>query len=177
MADGAQQSGQPPSGGGPHDNGVWRYVVGTAMVPVLITLLSQLHGCGTDSPQTSPTSTVTETTAPSTPSVSAHITGIVYRGVNSANAAYGDVEIDIDTTGLRGQECLIKWSTYYPYKHGQGGTDTGYSGHGSTGLLPYENTAASPVLAVQAQHSGWMVHVFVYGPDGTLLDQRDGPTR
>jgi hypothetical protein len=83
----------------------------------------------------------------------------------------------MDVSGLRGQECLIKWASYYPYKQGRGGTDTGYSGQRRTGLLPYEDTVDTTVLAVRGgQHNGWRVHVFVYGPDGTLLAQEDGPT-
>ena len=186
MTDGAQQSGQPSSAGS-HGDGTWRYVVAPALVSVLTGLFYQLHGCGSDSPGPTPTSTVTETMSddtqesdsavPSTPSVSADITRIVYRGADSGNAAYADIEVDTDISGLRGQECVIKWSTYYPYTNGeQGGTNTGYSGQRSTGLLAYDDTVSSATLAVRAQQSGWRVHIFVYGPDGTLLDQQDGPT-
>ncbi|MFI9255474.1 hypothetical protein [Streptomyces sp. NPDC053069] len=186
MTDGAQQNGQSANSGGSHGDGAWRYVLGSIAVSVVSGLLYQVHGCSPDTPDPAPTSTVTETmsaetTAPeddvsSSPSVSAHITRILFRGRDSGNAAYSDFEVDVDFSGLRGQECVIKWSSYYPGKAGQSDTNTGFSGQLSTGLLAHDNESHWNTFAVHNAQAGWMLHVFVYAPDGTLLDQEDGPT-
>ncbi|MEU5540524.1 hypothetical protein [Streptomyces sp. NPDC020362] len=162
-------------------------MLGSVMVSVVTGLLYQVHGCSPDTSDPAPASTVTETMpadtptpendAPSSPSVSADITRILFRGRDSGNPAYSDIEVDVDIRGLRGQECVIKWSSYYPGKNGQADTDTGFSGQLSTGLLSRDDEAHWNVFAVRnAQYSGWSMHVFVYAPDGTLLDQEDGPT-
>lgn len=75
----------------------------------------------------------------------------------------------------RRQVC-ITWASSYPDGNG-GGTDTGCTGRETTGLPPYDSTDHWTTFAVhEAQYSGWMVHVFLYGPDGELLDAKDGPT-
>ncbi|MBP2047432.1 hypothetical protein J2Z21_000354 [Streptomyces griseochromogenes] len=180
MTDGTQQHGQSANGGGSHGDGVWRYAVAPIVVSAITGLIYQVHGCSPGTPDPAPTSTVTETMGADTPSpsptVSARITRIVSKGTNSASSSYEDIAVHMDIVGLRGQECLVKWASYYPDKQG-GGTGTGYDGKSSTGLLPYDDTLDTTVLAVhKAQYAGWMVHVFVYGPDGTLLAEKDGPT-
>ncbi|MFI2205542.1 hypothetical protein ACH47Z_33160 [Streptomyces sp. NPDC020192] len=187
MTDGAQ-SGQSGNGPGSHGGGAWRHVLTPVVISVVTGLIYQFHGCSPDTSDPAPSSTVTETLAAGTPgpsdedvspapSVSARITRIVSRGTDSGNSSYVDIRVDTDIVGLRGQECVIKWSSYYPAEDGRGGTNTGYSGSSSTGLLSYDDETHWNVLAVpKARYSGWMVHVFLYGPDGTLLAQEDGPT-
>ncbi|MEU9992740.1 hypothetical protein AB0E10_39300 [Streptomyces sp. NPDC048045] len=158
------------------------------MVSVVTGLIYQVHGCSPDTPDPAPASTVTETMpaetsapddgVPSSPRVSADITRILNRGRNTGNPAYSDIEVDVAIRGLRGQECLIKWSSYYPGSNGRSDTNTGLSGQISTGLIARDNESHWNVFAVRnAQYSGWLVHIFVYAPDGELLDQDDGPTR
>ncbi|MEV6114040.1 hypothetical protein AB0L59_16380 [Streptomyces sp. NPDC052109] len=125
---------------------------------------------------TSAETTAPEDDVPSSPGVSADITRILFRGRDSGNGAYSDFEVDIDFSGLRGQECVIKWSSYYPGANGRSDTDTGFSGQLSTGLLAHDDESHWNTFAVHNAQSGWMLHVFVYAPDGTLLDEQDGPT-
>ncbi|WP_225844934.1 hypothetical protein [Streptomyces sp. HPF1205] len=167
------------SGGG---NSAWSYVMGTGVVSVLTALIYQVHGCSAHTPQ--PTPTVAETTTqdteeetPSTPAVSAHVDSITSIGTDRGNTSYWDEKVVVSFTGLQGQDCTVKWVSYYPDGSGQGGTDTGYSGKKTTGLLPYDPTEWTDTIAMnKAEYSGWRVHIFVYGPDGTLLTERDGPT-
>ncbi|MGW2029171.1 hypothetical protein [Streptomyces spinosus] len=184
MTNGAQ-GGQPGNQGGWHGGTGWASAA--LVVSTVVGLLYQVQSCGAHSPDPAPTTTVTETAdtdvagpteneVPPSPTVSGRIKRIVDKGRDAGNASYQDIEVDAELSGLQGQECVIKWASYYPDGHG-GGTGTGYTGSESTGLLPYDPTENSTTLTVhRAQYATWMVHVFLYGPDGELLDAKDGPT-
>lgn len=167
--------GTPASGGG---NNFLGYFVATTLVSVITAFI--YHSSSSSSPSAEPTTAevTTPVETPTTPAVSGHIVAIDNVGQDTRNSAYFDMKVSIDLTGLLGRTCTIKWASYYTDATGTGGTATGYQGEEKSTLVAYDPERYTQTLAIHyPDHSGdWGVHVFVYGPDGELLDNEDGPT-